>query len=317
MGTLDGLMQKYNFPPQLIFNFDETALDFSAPKLKVVSCAGSARPFVEMAEKGEHISFGLCISASGKSLRPLVILPLKLLPTLSPEVLGFYAFSGSDAGFMTKEIWWETLTQTIIPDINNVRRTSGQLDAWSLMIVDGHNSRDLAEAVEVCWAHRIVLACMPAHSSAICQPLDLSVNGIYKNNIRNFFKPKEGESTPDKCNRLLFLSIYALQVAFNAYNIQLGFSRAGIYPFSPQAPLNSRYIKSPFVPTPPSAPPKGTKRRSISGRVLTPENTLRGLPPAPAPKKRAPSLKSAPQRRPAVLPPPSSQVVPIQFIVSK
>ena len=310
-------MQQYKFPPQLIFNFDETALDFSAPKLKVISHAGSARPFATMAEKGEHISFGLCISASGQYLRPLVILPLKLLPALSPEVQAFYAISGSDAGFMTKEIWWGTLTESIIPDINNTRRKLGQLEAWALLIVDGHNSRDLAEGVEVCYSHRIILGCMPAHSSAICQPLDLSVNGIYKVNIHNFFRPIEGESVPDKRNRLLFLSIYALQVAFNAYTIQLGFSRAGIYPFSLQAPLNSHYIKSPFIPTPPLAPPKGSKRRSISGRVLTPENTLRGLPPAPAPKKRAPRLKSAPQRRPAILPPSSSQVVPIHFIVSK
>jgi hypothetical protein len=109
MDTLGGFTQKYNFSPQLIFNFDETALDFSTPKLKVVSCAGSACPFVEMAEKGEHISLGLCVSASGQSLHPLVILSLKQLPLLSPEVLGFYAFSRSDAGFMIKEIWWEHL----------------------------------------------------------------------------------------------------------------------------------------------------------------------------------------------------------------
>jgi hypothetical protein len=181
--------------------------------------------------------------------------------------------------------------------------------------VDGHNSRDLAEAVEACYSHHIILACIPAHSSAICQPLDLSVNRIYKVNIHNFFKPTEGESVPNKCNRLFFLSIYTLQIAFNTYNIQLGFSKAGIHPFSHQAPLNSRYIKSPFAPTP-LAPTKGTKRRSISGCVLTPENTLRGLPPAPAPKKRAVCLKSAPQRRPAILSPPTSQVVPINFIVS-
>jgi hypothetical protein len=105
MDTLEDLMQKYSFLPQLIFNFDETALDFSVLKLKVISRTGSAHPFVEIAEKGEHISLGLCVSASGQSLRLLVILLLKQLPTLSFEVLGFYAVSGSDTGFMTKEIW--------------------------------------------------------------------------------------------------------------------------------------------------------------------------------------------------------------------
>jgi hypothetical protein len=121
-------MQQYSFPPQLIFNFDETTLDFSAPKLKVISRAGSARLFLEMAEKSEHISLGLCISASGQALCPLVILSLKQLPLLSTEVLGFYAISGSDAGFITKEIWWKTLNNSIIPDINNICCKSGQLD---------------------------------------------------------------------------------------------------------------------------------------------------------------------------------------------
>ena len=317
MDVLHGLMDTYHFTPNLIFNFDETALDFSAPKLKVISRAGGKRPFVEVAEKGEHISFGLCISASGQPLRPLLILPLKQLPLLSSEVLNFYAISGSETGFINKEIWWETIKNSIVPDINNVRLKSHQLDAWALLILDGHNSKDLSEAVQYCFSHQIIIACMVAHSSHICQPLDLSVNGAFKVNIRNFFKPVQGETRPEKRNRLLFLSIYALQIAMNAYTIQLGFSRAGIYPFSPQAPLNSQYIKNPLIPTPPAPPPKGTKRRSISGRVLTPQNTLQGLPPLPPPKKRAPRLKSAPQRRPALLPPPSHQVVPISYTVQK
>jgi hypothetical protein len=135
---------------------------------------------------------------------------------------------------------------------------------------------------------------MSAHSSAICQSFDLFVNSIYKVNICNFFKSIEGKSVPNKHNRLFFLSIYALQIAFNVYNIQFGFSRAGLYPFS-------RYIKSPFAPTSSLAPPKDTKRRFISRRVLTPDNTLHSLPPAPIPKKQAPRLKSAPQHRLAIL----------------
>ena len=287
METLEGLINKYNFPPELIFNFDETALDFTAPKLKVVSRASNPRPFAEMATKGEHITLGLCISASGSFLRPLVILPLKTLPSLSIEVNSFYAIAGSDSGFITKELWFELAVNNLVPEINKVRLRMGKPEAWALQIVDGHNSRDLAEAVEFFLSHRIILACMPGHSSTICQPLDLSVNGIFKVNIRKFFKPVDGESVPDKRNRVLFLSIYALQIACNAYNVQLGFSRAGIHPFSKEAPLQSRYIKSPFVPTPPPAPPK-----------------------------RAPRLKSAPQRRPAILPPPTNQIVPINFIVS-
>jgi hypothetical protein len=315
MDVLQGLMDEYHFPPHLILNFDETALDPTSPKLKVISRSGKPRPFATVVEKGEHITFGLCVSASGSFLPPLVILPLKTLPLLAETITQFYSFSGSESGFMTKELWLSYIETTLVPGVNNFRQQSNELDAWALVIVDGHNSRDLAEAVQLCRDHRIILACMPAHSSTICQPLDLTVNYIFKVNIRNFFKPIEGESVPEKRNRLLFLSMYALQVAFNAYTIEKGFARAGIYPFSREAPLNSRYIKSPAIPTPPSKPPKGTKRRSISGRVLTPTNTMAGLPPLPAPKKKVPQIKGAPQRRAAILPPASTQVVPINYIV--
>jgi hypothetical protein len=64
MYTLGNLMQQYSFPPQLIFNFDKTTLDFSTSKLKVISHAGSACLFVKIAEKGEHISLGFYISTS-------------------------------------------------------------------------------------------------------------------------------------------------------------------------------------------------------------------------------------------------------------
>jgi hypothetical protein len=64
MDTLEDFIQKYNFSPQLIFNFDETALDFSTLKLKVISNTGSAHLFVNMAKKSKHISLSLCVSAS-------------------------------------------------------------------------------------------------------------------------------------------------------------------------------------------------------------------------------------------------------------
>ena len=315
MDVLKGLMDEYHFPPHLIFNFDETMLDPTSPKLKVISRSGNPRPFATTAGKGEHISLGLCISASGSFLQPLLILPLKTLPPLAEVINNFYAISGSENGFMTKELWLSYLDTTLIPGINNIRQLSGELDAWALVIVDGHNSRDLSEGVQCCRDHKIILACMPAHSSAICQPLDLTVNYIFKVNIRNFFKPQEGESVPEKHNRLLFLSMYALQVAFNAYTIEKGFARAGIFPFSREAPLQSRYIKSAAIPTPPSKPSKGTKRRSISGHVLTTTNTMSGLPPLPAPKRQTPLLKSAPQHRAAILPPATTQVVSINYVV--
>jgi hypothetical protein len=210
MEQLEALYNKYNFPPQLIFNFDETMLHPDENKIKVISRSGKPRPFVETASKGEHISLGLTISASGQFLQPLCILPLKFEPPTSPEVHNFYAFSGQENGFITKEIWLDTLKNVIVPGINQKRAALGTPDAWALLIVDPHNSRDLAEAVEYCLAHRIIIFCMPAHSSTILQPLDLTVNKALKVALRAHFKPIDGESVPNMRNRLLYTTVFCL-----------------------------------------------------------------------------------------------------------
>jgi hypothetical protein len=128
METLESLIKQYNFPASLILNFDETMLDPTHPKLKIISRSGNPRLFVATAEKGEHISLGLCVAAAGASIHPLVILPLKLAPLLSAELSHFYAISGSDTGFITKEIWFNYLAENLIPQVNQIRQWIGDLE---------------------------------------------------------------------------------------------------------------------------------------------------------------------------------------------
>jgi hypothetical protein len=87
MDQLKTMMNKHNFPPELIFNFDETILDASRYKMKVLVYSQDPRPFTENETKLKHITLGLCISVSGFFIRPLVILPLKNLPPLHLKVV--------------------------------------------------------------------------------------------------------------------------------------------------------------------------------------------------------------------------------------
>ena len=101
MNTLQGLMEKYNFLPELIFNMDETMMDASGHRVRVITRAKSPRLFTENEVKMEHITVDLCISTTEGYVRPLCILPLKTLPPLELQVTGFFSISSQKNGFIS------------------------------------------------------------------------------------------------------------------------------------------------------------------------------------------------------------------------
>jgi hypothetical protein len=210
MAKLEDLIQKNNIPPFLTFNFDETMLDPSHRRVKVISHAKHPRLFVETAQKGEHITFGLCISASGQYLKPLCILPLVNLLPLDSEVEKFFSFSGQENGFINKEIFHLWIREELIPTVNTIHQKYNCSNQIVLLIIDSHNSCDDAETIQLCTYNNILILTFPAHSSHLLQPLDLSVNKSLKDQLRDNFEPISHEPTADRRNRLLLTSIDCL-----------------------------------------------------------------------------------------------------------
>jgi hypothetical protein len=219
-------------------------LDSTGHRLRVLVRARDPKPFTENEAKLEHISLGLCISASGSYVRPLAILPLKTLPHLDPKVANFFSFAGQNNGFICNEIWHEWVKTVFIPHINRIRQQIGKPNQKVLFIVDSHSTRKYQPTIDLFQQHNIFVFILPAHSSTILQPLDLTVNGELKRLLKLRFKPVKGEDKPTKRNRLLYTTVECLQGAFLAMHITDGFSRAGIHPFSIGAPLNSSLVRS-------------------------------------------------------------------------
>ena len=143
---------------------------------------------------------------------------------------------------------------------------------------------------------------MPAHSSTILQPLDLSCNGELKRLLKLYFPTVESEDGPDKHNRLLYTTVFCLQQALGGLHILNGFSRAGIHPFSKQAPLKSTLIRNPLAEV--TLPPASKKKRgpTIAGQILVnglastlalpPPSSIISPTPVPPPLSIAPSSSS-------------------------
>ena len=85
-----------------------------------------------------------------------------------------WAISVSDKGWKDDEIGFEWIQHF---QKHTQHRTKGQ---YRLLVLDRHGSHHSARFEEFCRQNKIITACMPAHSSHILQPLDVSCFGPLK-----------------------------------------------------------------------------------------------------------------------------------------
>ena len=143
-----------------------------------------------------------------------------------------------------------------------------QLNAPVLFLVDSHSTYKYAPTIKLFADNNIIVLILPAHSSTILQPLDLTCNGELKRLLKANFAVVADENGPTKCNRLLHTSVYCLQLALGGLHIMNGFSRAGIHPFSKQAPINSNLIHNPLAEITLAPLTKKKRGPTIAGKIL-------------------------------------------------
>lgn len=310
MDDLKALYDRYHFPPQLIWNMDETMMEVGSGKCKVITTRSAPRPHNEVPSKSEHITLVLAISAAGDFARPLCIFPLKTLPPLDPRTQAFYFISGQDNGFIDSQLYYNWVVVVFIPKVQETRATMGLPANYpALLLVDPHSTRIYEPAVKQLEAAHIVVFCLLAHSSTISQPLDLCPHKEFKRGLQTFFKPHPHESKEEKRIRLLNASVLSLQIALAGAYIMNGFARAGIWPYSCEAPLKSGLVIDPFDNPNPEKPAKRRRGPRISGRILT--NGIDVTPAFPALPPPPPKIPLLPPQ-----PPTEDQIEPVTKLIT-
>ncbi len=111
-----------------------------------------------------------------------------------------------------------------------------QKGEYRMLLIDGHASHITTVAIEYCVQKKIILLCLPAHTTHILQPLDVDVfaplTTAYKNNIHAVTRYGAAYSV-DKVD---FLKQYRLarNKAITPTNIQKAWKATGLFPFNPQ-----------------------------------------------------------------------------------
>ena len=259
--------------PALILNMDETMLN-GKKRFKVL-CTNGKLPLSPSLSL-PHITGVVTICAYGKCFDPMFILPAKKKLKELDELNCF--ITSSPSGWMTKRLFL-IYSIFLISQIQLYRLSLPKelADEPILLVADGHISRMSFYSNLLFHLFNIDLLILPAHSTHIMQPFDVSLAAPLKVEFIKQLKKyqfiididnlslKECIKMSAAQGRFILIRSFleALRIVSSYDNILSGFASTGIYPLDPTVPLNSRFLLSQAL-TP-------IKRNSMSNKFLNSE----------------------------------------------
>lgn len=188
-------------------------------------------------------SFIECISATGVALPPAVIFRGKSVQQqwfpVEKDGLEDWLFTATEKGWTNMVVALEWLQRVFIP------RTRPQDPSQRrLLILDGHDSHTTTEFMWHCFDNNIQLLFLPAHTSHVLQPLDLSVFSPLKHTYRKLLNQMNSWSESTVVGKQLMLKciLQARKQAITAHNIKSGWRAGGLWPVNIAKPLMSRLL---------------------------------------------------------------------------
>ena len=177
-----------------------------------------------------HITVLACCSASGNAIPPLVIFEGKIFKEelAAGEIPGtMYALSKS--GWIDSEIFDLWFTDHFLPHAPGGRPI--------LLLLDGHSSHYNPETINRAAEEKIIIFCLPPHTSHRTQPLDKGcfspLKSCWREECHTYLRNNPGKII----TRFQFSTIFARawMRSMSMKNITSGFKTTGIYPFNPRA----------------------------------------------------------------------------------
>ncbi|KAB2106151.1 hypothetical protein AG0111_0g6185 [Alternaria gaisen] len=254
--------QTYGVLDQDIYNFDETgfAMGVASTSKVVTSSDRVGRAVVVQPGNREWVTAIECVNASGWALPPFIILAGKVHQSSWYRGLPLDWIVGvSDNGWTTDALGFEWVKHF---NQYTASRTAG---VYRVLILDGHSSHATPEFDQYCTENKIITLCMPAHTSHLLQPLDVScyspLKRAYGREIEEL--ARQGVYHVDKID---FLTVYTRirSAVFTQQNIQAGFQATGLVPPCPDRVLSSLTV----VRTP--SPPQTTTENNAATQTETP-----------------------------------------------
>jgi hypothetical protein len=221
--------------PENVYNMDETGVMLCLlNSVKVLVGKDDPRDYRGAGVKRTIVTAIECISASGRSLLPMIIWPATTYRsnwTTFPTPGWHYACS--ESGYTDSKISLEWLTRVFDPQTKERANQKPRV-----LICDGFGTHETLEILEFCFENNIILCRLPSHTSHKLQPCDVVVFAALKAAYRDQTKRllRGGASTVGKEH---FISLYspARERAFTKRNITAAWAASSLFPFNPDRVL--------------------------------------------------------------------------------
>ena len=231
---VESKIQQFGITADDIYNVDETGFlsGCITASGKVITAAKRRARRVRRIQPGDRtwVTVVECINGTRTAIPPLIIFPGKSLTdevTVQPLPYG-WMFTESDKGWTSDDISLRWLKEVYQPATQHCH------GLYRMLILDGHGSHLTPEFSSYCEEQKIVLLCMPAHSSHLLQPLDVGIFAVLKRAYGE--QLKRLCTTGSHVTKHDFIAAYAQArlATFSATNITSAWRATGLIPIDAQ-----------------------------------------------------------------------------------
>lgn len=217
-----------------VYNFDETGFNIGIGRPQwVITRDTKRRAWIPSDSNRLRITVGETVSADGVVLPPFIILPGIIIQDRWFENLEDEDIIGvSESGYNNDILMYEYIQHF------NRQSEYRRKGAWRMLIFDGYGSHITKDVIDYCKWHKIVLFCLPPHTSHFLQPLDVVLFQPYK----HWHGEIVDEATRDGCDNFssveFLASLHRIRdLTFKRSSIKAAWRQSGIFPWDPEVPL--------------------------------------------------------------------------------
>ncbi|KIJ37905.1 hypothetical protein M422DRAFT_177361 [Sphaerobolus stellatus SS14] len=176
---LEDIVVKHNIQPHNIYNFDEKGVQLGGGRKNInvqyIFPRDSSNRYVLKSDSLLLITIIEAASATGDAVPPGFILPPGDLEDFT-HVPGVGCVTVTHNGWTDNSVCHQWFSKVFIPFINQRR----QANEYVVLIMDGHKSHETDQMLLLALANKIILICLPGHTTHKLQPMDVRVFGPFQ-----------------------------------------------------------------------------------------------------------------------------------------